>query len=189
MPKVGMEPIRRDALIRATITEIGRAGSLDVTVGQIAKQAGVSSALAHHYFGGKEQIFVAAMRHLLSDYGTVVRRELAKASGPRERLDAIVRASFDAHHFRGEVVSAWLNFYVQAQRVPAAGRLLRVYQKRLKSNLMHELRPLVGDRAGAVADALAALIDGLYIRAAFGGSKGGAGDVLAVLDDMLKART
>ena len=30
MPKVGMEPIRRDALVKATIAEIGAAQSLDV---------------------------------------------------------------------------------------------------------------------------------------------------------------
>ena len=40
MPKVGMEPIRKAALVKATIAEIGRAGSLDVTVSQIAKRAG-----------------------------------------------------------------------------------------------------------------------------------------------------
>ncbi|MDG1319155.1 MAG: TetR family transcriptional regulator, partial [Paracoccaceae bacterium] len=51
MPKVGMEPIRRAALVKATIAEIGEAGTLDVTVSQIAKRAGMSSGLAHHYFG------------------------------------------------------------------------------------------------------------------------------------------
>ena len=66
MPKLGMEPIRKAALVQATIAEIGRAGSLDVTVAQIARRAGMSSALAHHYFGSKEQIFLAAMRHVLS---------------------------------------------------------------------------------------------------------------------------
>ena len=40
MPKVGQKPIRRAALVSATIGEIGRTGSLDVTVGQIAKTAG-----------------------------------------------------------------------------------------------------------------------------------------------------
>ena len=42
MPKLGMEPIRKAALVKATITEIGRVGSLDVTVSQIAKRAGMS---------------------------------------------------------------------------------------------------------------------------------------------------
>ena len=79
MPKLGMEPIRKDALIKATIVEIGRSGSLDVTVSQIAKRAGMSSALAHHYFGSKEEIFLAAMRHILSLYGAEVRGALAVA--------------------------------------------------------------------------------------------------------------
>ena len=166
MPKLGMEPIRKAALVKATIAEIGRAGSLDVTVSQIARRAGMSSALAHHYFGNKEQMFLAAMRHVLSLSGAEVRGALATAEGPRARLSAIVRVSFAATSFRREVVGAWLNFYVLAQTVPEAKRLLRVYQRRLRSNLLAELRPLVGERALGVADGVGALIDGVYIREA-----------------------
>ena len=100
MPKLGMEPIRKAALVKATIVEIGRAGSLDVTVSQIAKRAGMSSALAHHYFGSKEDIFLAAMRHILSLYGAEVRGALHFAHGPEERLRAILAASFSAANFR-----------------------------------------------------------------------------------------
>lgn len=166
MPKLGMEPIRKAALVKATIAEIGRAGSLDVTVSQIARRAGMSTALAHHYFGNKEQMFLAAMRHVLSLYGAEVRGALATAEGPRARLNAIIRVSFAAASFRREVVGAWLNFYVLAQTVPDAKRLLRVYQRRLRSNLVAELRPLIGDRASGVADGVGALIDGVYIREA-----------------------
>jgi TetR/AcrR family transcriptional repressor of bet genes len=164
MPKLGMEPIRKAALVKATIVEIGRAGSLDVTVSQIAKRAGMSSALAHHYFGSKEEIFLAAMRHILSLYGAEVRGALHLAHGPEERLRAILAASFSPANFRREAVGAWLNFWVLAQTVPEAKRLLAVYQKRLRSNLLAGLRPLAGDRAGAIADGLGALIDGLYLR-------------------------
>lgn len=166
MPKLGMEPIRRAALIKATIVEIGRAGSLDVTVSQIARRAGVSSALAHHYFGAKEQIFLAAMRHILTVFGAQVRAGLRGARGHRGRIEAIITASFEAENFRPAVIAAWLNFYVQAQTSKDARRLLRVYQKRLRSNLTHDLRPLVGGRAERVADGIGALIDGVYIRKA-----------------------
>lgn len=183
MPKVGMEPIRKAALVKATITEIGRAGSLDVTVSQIAKRAGMSSALAHHYFGSKEQIFLAAMRHILTLYGAEVRGALAAAEGPQGRLQAIVRASFAASSFRREVIGAWLNFYVLAQTLPEARRLLAVYQGRLRSNLVHSLSPLVGARAGDVAHALGAMIDGVYIREALkGGAPDGAAAATVVLD-------
>lgn len=164
MPKIGMEPVRRKALVEATIAEIGRAGSLDVTVLQIAKRAGMSSALAHHYFGGKAQIFLAAMRHIMTEYGGEVRRELASAA-PDARAEAIVRASFAASSFAPDCISAWMNFYVLAQTDAQALRLWRVYQKRLRSNLIHALRPLCSDPAAAAA-ILAAQIDGLYIHAA-----------------------
>lgn len=182
MPKVGMEPIRKAALVQATILEIGRSGNLDVTVSQIARRAGMSSALAHHYFGSKEQMFLAAMRHILTLYGAEVRGALAVSEGPRARLEAIVRASFAASSFRREVVGAWLNFYVLSQTVPEARRLLTVYQRRLRSNLLPPLRALVGARAEAVAEALGAVIDGVYIREALSGRAGeGDGAVNLVL--------
>lgn len=166
MPKIGMEPIRKEALVKATISEIGRTGSLDVTVSQIAKRAGMSSALAHHYFGSKEDIFLAAMRHILTLYGAEVRGALATAQTPAARLDAVLAASFGPANFRREAVSAWLNFWVLAQSVPGARRLLAIYQRRLRSNLLACLRPLAGTRADQLADGLGALIDGLYLREA-----------------------
>ena len=190
MPKIGMEPIRRKALMQATITEIGRAGSLDVTVSQIAKRAGMSSALAHHYFGGKDQIFLAAMRHILTVYGAQVRAALCATKTPRDRVEAIIHANFEAGNFRPEVISAWLNFYVLSQSLDGARRLLRVYQARLHSNLAHDLRPLVGDRADDLADKIAAMIDGLYIRhalqAALPDGKTACDQVLECLDMMLE---
>lgn len=164
MPKLGMEPIRRAALVKATIDEIGEAGSLDVTVSNIAKRAGMSSALAHHYFGGKDQIFMAAMRHTLTVYGAEVRGALAMAKGPQARAEAIIRAGFTTSNFRREVISAWLNFYVLAQSSAAAQRLLSIYQRRLHSNLVYNLRPLIGSHATSAAHRIAGLIDGLYLR-------------------------
>ncbi len=168
MPKLGMEPIRRAALVKATIDEIGTAGSLDVTVSQIAKRAGMSSALAHHYFGSKEQIFLAAMRQTLTVYGAEVRGALAMARGHRERLEAVIRAGFGTSNFRREVVAAWLNFYVLAQSNDQAQRLLQIYHRRLRANLRHDLRPLVGERAGEVAARLSGMIDGIYLHQSLG---------------------
>ena len=176
MPKVGMKPIRKAALVKATIVEIGQKGSLDVTVAQIARRAGMSSALAHHYFGGKEEIFLAAMRHVMAIYAAEVRGGLALADGPNARLRAILAASFSATNFRRDVVSAWLNFWVLAQTVPEARRLLAVYYARLRSNLLFALRPITGPRAEEIAAGLSAMIDGLYLREALsqGASDGAA---------------
>jgi TetR/AcrR family transcriptional regulator, transcriptional repressor of bet genes len=167
VPKLGMEPIRKAALVKATIAEIGACGSLDVTVSQIARRAGVSSGLAHFYFGSKEEIFLAAMRHIMSSFGARAKAELAEAHSPRERLNAIIAASFDEDEFAPEVISSWLTFYVRAQISDGARRLLHIYTSRLHSNLVFNLRHLTNEaNAHLIASAVAALIDGLYIRQA-----------------------
>ena len=168
MPKIGMEPIRRASLIKATIAEIGDVGSLEVTVSRIAKRAGMSSALAHHYFGSKEAMFLAAMRHVLAIYGAEVRGALAAAEGDEARARAVIRASFSPTNFRREVIAAWMNFYVLAQTQVQVRRLLVVYQRRMVSNLTHALRPRFGPRASDIARSIAALIDGVYLHAALG---------------------
>ena len=189
MPKVGMEPIRRSALVQATIAEIGAAHSLDVTVGQIAKRAGMSTALAHHYFGGKDQIFLAAMRQILSDYRVEVLRHMAQARGGRDRAAAIIIASFDETCFAPGTVAAWMTLYAAARTNPATQQLLAIYQRRLRSNLTHALR---GGSAQPRrdADTLAALIDGLYLRAALshsGSADAARASALGLLDLLLKA--
>lgn len=165
MPKTGMEPIRRRALISAAIETIHDRGYCDVTVGQIARRAGVSSALAHHYFGSKEDLLIATMRHLLRELGGEIRRRLRRAKGARERISAVIAGNFAPDQFRPATISAWLAFYVQAQTVSEARRLHRVYARRLKSNLVHDLSRLM-ERADAAdaAEGAAALIDGLWIR-------------------------
>jgi TetR/AcrR family transcriptional repressor of bet genes len=151
-----MEPIRRKALIEAAITTIGEQGNLDVTMSQIAR-----------YFGGKEQLFLASMRHLLNDFGKGVRDALRASDVPRTRISGIIRQCFGPEQFTPATVAAWLAFYVRAQSDPQARRLLGIYARRLNSNLVDSLAR-IAPRATAqrIAEGIAALIDGLYIRRA-----------------------
>ena len=162
-----VEALRRTSLVEAAVAEIGAIGTLDVTVAGIARRAGMSPALAHHYFGSKDRMLLAGMRHVLTVFGAEVRAALVRAEGPEARLEAIVRTSFAPGNFRPEVVAAWLNFYVHAQRDPGTRRLLAVYRGRLRSNLLHALRPL-SDRPEELAEGIGAMIDGFYVRQALG---------------------
>lgn len=164
MPKIGMQPIRSSALIDAVIAEIGQSGTMDVTVSQIAKRAGMSTALAHHYFGSKNSMFVAAMRHILKLFGAEIRQNLDGETDPLKRLEIIIQTSFSDANMHHETVAAWLNFYVFAQKSDDVARLLKVYHTRLQSNLRHELRQLTPKNAATIAEGIAALIDGSYIR-------------------------
>ncbi|TCT44627.1 transcriptional regulator BetI [Martelella mediterranea] len=167
MPKVGMETIRRDALVRAAIAEVGQVGMTDVTVAKIARRAGVSAALAHHYFGSKDQILFAAMRRILEEFGRSVKERYHATSTPEDRLKVIIEASFGPDQFDPAVIAAWLAFYVQAQRGGTASRLLSIYESRLHSNLVFALKQLVSPAAAErIATGIGAMIDGFYLRAA-----------------------
>ena len=165
MPKVGMEPVRRKALVDAAMRVIGDHGSLTVTMSEIAKQAGVSPALAHHYFGSKEQLLIETVRVHLQRLRDSVVTALRAAPTPREKLSAVIRVSFQADQFAPETIAAWLAFYAEAQRSEETRRFLVIYARRLRSNLLANLKTLCpAEDAEPIAEGAAAMIDGLYIR-------------------------
>jgi TetR/AcrR family transcriptional regulator, transcriptional repressor of bet genes len=151
----------------------------------------MSSALAHHYFGGKDQIFLAAMQQILRDFGAEVRRALKAANTPRARAEALIRSCFAPSCFAPETISAWMTLYASAQTNPDTLRLLRLYQARLRSNLIHALRPIT-PQPDRHAEIIAALIDGLYLRAALSRSSSAAAacdTAIDALSDLLDATT
>lgn len=186
MPKIGMEPLRRRELIDAAIRTIGQRGSLDVTVAQIAHEAGVSPALAHHYFGGKDKLILATMRHLLRELGHDLNAAVKQTETPQARIAAIVAVNFSAAQFAPETVAAWLTFYVHAQQSDDTKRLLRVYARRLHSNLVFALAQLTSPaRANRIAEGAGAMIDGLYIRHALGADAPDAASAIALVEDYI----
>lgn len=165
MPKKGMEPIRRQQLIAATMETIHDQGFCGVTISEIARRAGVSYGLAHHYFGSKDQLMTATMRHLLTSLGEEHRRCLAGATSPHARIRAVCQASFAPNQFQPVIISAWLAFYMQAQTGPSSRHLLQIYARRLVSNLGFALSGIVPrGEARELAEDAAAIIDGLWIR-------------------------
>lgn len=189
MPKLGMEPVRRKALVDAALKTIGARGTLDVTMSEIARVAGVSPALAHHYFGSKDRLLVETMRTLLRQLRVEASEALSQAPTPRARLSAVIAVSFSPEQFAPGTVAAWLAFYVDVQRSIETLRLFRVYARRLNANLMSGLRPLVGEAdAQRISDGAAAMIDGLYIRQALHAGSGGAGAPAELVEDYITAQ-
>jgi TetR/AcrR family transcriptional regulator, transcriptional repressor of bet genes len=167
MPKLGMKPVRRGQLIGATIATIGELGFADASVIKIAKRAGVSPGIVHHYFADKNALLEAAMRDLLAQLSRSVIQRLQKATTPLERIDAVIDGNFTTDQFHTTTVAAWLAFWAQAIHNPALRRLRDINVARLRSNLRYDLKTLVPAKAASeAAFGLAALIDGLWLNAA-----------------------
>lgn len=165
MPRTGTQQGRRQSLIDAAILTIGEQGSLEVSVREIAGRAGMSTALAFHYFGDKDEIITQTMRSLMRDFSAEVRQRLVRATTPQERVEAVVCACFAKSQFERTTIAAWLVFYLRACSSAKVARLLHVYSGRLRSNLVHALRHLLPEeQSREAAEGLASLIDGLYVR-------------------------
>ena len=171
MPKLGMAPIRRKQLVEAAIAAIHAHGFANATVARIARQAGISAGMVHHYFKDKDELLFATMRHLLAELRADAvagcsrhRRRRASASAPSS-TPASATAQFD-----GQVFSAWLALYGNARQSPRLMNILSLYHRRLSSSLLHDLRRIVSEtEALRLADGIAAMIDGLWLRYALTG--------------------
>ncbi|MCW2763738.1 MAG: betaine aldehyde dehydrogenase [Marmoricola sp.] len=164
------EEARRRQMIETTIDSLAELGFAGTTVAEIATRAGVSTGLVAHYFGDKNSLLEAAFRALIQRLGDTVRFRLTLAEGPRERLQAIIDATLASDCFDHRTSTAWLAFWGQVRQMPGLGRLQRIYQKRLLSNLRHALRGLVpATEAQRLAAMMAAMIDGIWLRGALSG--------------------
>ncbi len=57
--------MRRQQLIDATMASVAANGLHNTTINSISRLAGLSSGIISHYFGGKQELIEATLRHLL----------------------------------------------------------------------------------------------------------------------------
>jgi betaine-aldehyde dehydrogenase len=167
LPRDELEESRRGQLIAVTIDSLAELGYVSSTLAQIAGRAGVSPGLVAHYFGDKDGLLEAAFRSLSRRVGDQVRARLALARTPRGRIQAVIDANLAPAEFDQRTGTAWLAFWGQVVHVPRLKRVQRVYQRRTLSNLQHALKRLLpADEARSLAYMIAAMIDGVWLRAA-----------------------
>ncbi|MGF1760897.1 transcriptional regulator BetI [Photobacterium sagamiensis] len=169
MPKVGMPEIRRPQLVEATMAVIDEVGLSGASVALISRKAGVSPGIINHYFGGKHGLLEETMRSVLRQLSATLIEHL-RAVGSNDvtaRIKAIVAANFDGYQVESKVVKTWLAFWVLSMHDADLHRLQRVNERRLLSHLRYELKQVLpAEQAAFVAQGIAALIDGIWLRGA-----------------------
>ncbi len=93
--------------------------------------------------------------------------DIAKVSQPTPEnlLKAIIDANFDISQVVLNSDACLVRFWSASMHMPDLGRLQRINDQRLYSNLkFHLLQMMPKDQASHVAKGLAALIDGLWLR-------------------------
>jgi len=165
-----IEEMRRRELVEVTIDSLAEVGFVGTTLAQIAARAGVSPGLVAHYFDDKDGLLEAVFRSLARRVGTQVRARLRLVATPRGRIQAVIDANLAPEEFDQRTGGAWLAFWGQVLHVERLKRIQSVYQRRTLSTLRNSLLKLVApDEAQSLAAMIAAMIDGVWLRAALSG--------------------
>jgi betaine-aldehyde dehydrogenase len=167
VPRDELEDARRAQLIEVTIDSLAEVGFVGTTLAEIAGRAGVSPGLVAHYFGDKDGLLEAAFRTLARVVAVRMRERFALARTPRARVQAVIDANLGPENFDRRTGNAWLAFWGQVLHFEGLKRVQTAYQRRMLSNLRSDLRRVIpGEAAGSLAAMIAAMIDGVWLRAA-----------------------
>ncbi|MGH8140051.1 MAG: betaine-aldehyde dehydrogenase [Steroidobacteraceae bacterium] len=159
--------MRKSQLIEVTIDSLAEVGYVGSTLAQIASRAGVSPGLVAHYFDDKDGLLEAAFRTLGRRLAQGVRARMHLVHTPRGRIQAIIDTNLGPEEFTQRTGSAWLAFWGQVLHVRGLKRVQDAYQRRTLSNLRHALRRMLPvTEARSLAATIAAMIDGVWLRAA-----------------------
>jgi len=157
-------PQRRQELIQAGITCLGKGGMSAFTIDQICKQAGVSRGLINHHFKTKEDLLVCIYAnmtdHLVQD---------TKFDEPERQLAEIIETSFDEHSFNRSNLRAWLSIWGAVATNKALNSLHQSRYRKYKARIANSLQDITAANqvefdADSVARQLIALIDGLWLE-------------------------
>jgi AcrR family transcriptional regulator len=170
-PATEQNEARRIEMLRAAAELICERGFGDARIADVAKRAGVSSALVIYYFGTRDRLLVDALRYSEESFYEAAEQMLAEVPSLRERLSLLIRWTCVREGF-DEIPGAWGLWFdlwaqafrhdeIKAGRVELDARWRKMIVDAIKSA---ELDTKVNARMFALE--FAALLDGLAIQVA-----------------------
>jgi len=165
--RTNIRDLRRRELIEATRDVIAECGFENATIAKISGKAGFSIGYLHHHFSGKDELLGETIRVLYGDMRVYLAQALPGVVDPVDRFLIVLNANFRPEQFTPENAFAWISFLARVPFNEEFVRLQTMIEKRLFSNLMFDIgRLLPKDQARAVAEEIATLIDGYWVRLA-----------------------
>src|ERR1700750_3157055 len=180
-PATEQNEARRIEMLRAAAELICERGFGDTRIADVAKRAGVSSALVIYYFGTRDRLLVDALRYSEESFYEGAEKMLAEVPALRERLSLLIQwtcvpeGSDEIPGAWGEIPGAWGLWFdlwaqafrhdeVKAGRIEADARWRRMIIDALKVADSAELDTKVDTTMFALE--FAALVAGLSHKSA-----------------------
>lgn len=94
-PKVGVEPVRQAQIIEAALRLIAKRGSHNVSIQDVATEAGLSKGAVLHYYPTKDELFAAVFTDFFRQIFERCKTTMAQHDDPLDKLRSIGEWLFD----------------------------------------------------------------------------------------------
>src|SRR5215471_213503 len=163
MARDAIKETRRVELIAATIDVIARAGFSDLTLAQVAETARLSTGIVNFYFKSKDALLAATLEHMVGEYRRYWRANVAAASGPAEKLSAMLEGDFGRLVANRKTVTVWYAFWGETRWRPDFMTLCQGLNREFQGVAADLFREIITDDRDPVllAKGFSAMSDGL----------------------------
>lgn len=161
---------RRQQLIDATIKCISRQGLGGLTLGHVARMAGLSQGIVNLHFSSKENLLNETLRYLSQEYRTQFERTLEKSPpDAAEKLLALMEMDLGPSICDRRKLAVWFAFWGEVKAVPTYQKICEAHDRGYNAVLCELCETIIEEggydhvSAGTVAAALSSMTDGLWL--------------------------
>ncbi|OYO17200.1 transcriptional regulator [Enemella dayhoffiae] len=166
MPRRVDHEQRRTEIALGVLAVVADGGLAAVSLRSVAEAAGVSMGRVQHYFGSKRELVLHACRTVMD---LAEEQHLAAAGlSPHERIRHLLVMGIPTTVDGRRGVGVWYAFVVGAATDPELAGLVTEGWRNLRADLVSLLAEAGAVECEQLADALAAMVDGLVLRVALG---------------------
>lgn len=151
---------RKKQIVQAAYEVIAEKGYYNFTMIDIAKRAGVSSGLIHHYFKDKENMLVTLLREMQQTVRTYTEKDVARVADPKLKLDTFMNHAFGLVERQREYLYVTYDFLTQIKFNERMRRIMSKLYRGYRQTMIDIVRE--GKEKGVFKD-----VDEHYIAALF----------------------
>jgi AcrR family transcriptional regulator len=161
---------RRRQLIEATIKCISKRGIGSTTLGDVAKEAGLSQGIVNLHFKSKDNLFNETLRHLAEEYKTLFENTLAKSGpGAADKLLALMELDLKPSVCEQKKLAVWFGFWGEVKAMPTYRKMCNEYDLGYDLAIEQLCEAIIAEgkcedvRAKNIAEVLSSLTNGLWL--------------------------
>jgi AcrR family transcriptional regulator len=162
---------RRTAILRSAARAIARSGVRGLRVEEVARQAGVSTALLYYHFSDRSGLLQSTLEHINQQANSYTEAAIADSSGARDELEQLLLLEFQDDSMVVENSKAWGELRASAVFDGSLQEPLRASTIRWSGDVAAAIRRVVRDERisfeidhDAAGERLTALVEGLSER-------------------------